>query len=264
MRKKVFFLVVACAVIALVVGYETGGVIAENKCLQAQQAQALPTLFPTVIAQQRAAEALSEEFSVRLKLPAVDKNDKGALADLIVERSAGDSAVFVKFSGNSPLINPDTQASLRTALDVAQRVSGKTLSGKNLYYSISTSSDVVGGRSAGAAMTVATIAVLKGEALRPDALVTGTIEADGSIGQVGKVYQKALALKEEGFNLFVVPEGEGKQSIPTESCEEKTEPDGTQSRECTTTYKIIDIGKEVGIRVVEVKNIREAYALLKR
>jgi predicted S18 family serine protease len=207
---------------------------------------------------------LNDEYSVRLKLPAVDRNDQGALADLIVERSSGDGAVFVRFSGNSPLINPDTQTSLRTALEVAQRVSGKTLAGKNLYYSISTSSDVVGGKSAGAAMAVATIAVLKGEALRPDALITGTIESDGGIGQVGKVYQKALALKAEGYNLFVVPEGEGKQSVPTEQCEEKTEPDGTQSRECTTVYTVVDVGKEAGISVVEAKTVREAYALMKR
>jgi uncharacterized protein len=243
------------------VGYQTGGVISQQK----ECAEASPQAFPTVIAPQQkcSGETLSDEFSVRLKLPAVDRNDQGALADLVVERSAGDGAVFVRFSGNSPLINPDTQTSLRTALEVAQRVSGKSLSGKNLYYSISTSSDVVGGQSAGAAMTVATIAVLKGEALRPDALVTGTIQPDGGIGPVGKVYQKALALKAEGYNLFVVPQGEGKQSVPAESCEEKQGSNGPE-KECTTTYKTVDIEKETGVHIVEVQNIREAYALMKR
>ena len=261
LHQQVIFLVIACAAIALFVGYQTGGLVAPAKqeCPSAQQ-----QVFPTVITQQNCAgQALNDEFSVRLKLPAVDRNDQGALADLVVERSSGDGVVFVRFSGNSPLINPDTQSSLRTALEVAQSVSGKGLSGKNLYYSISTSSDVVGGKSAGAAMAVATIAVLKGEALRPDALITGTIEPDGAIGQVGKVYQKALALKADGYNLFVVPAGEGKQSVPTEQCEEKQGANGPE-KECTTVYKIVDVGEEAGIRIVEVKNVREAYALMKR
>jgi uncharacterized protein len=257
-------MIVLCALIALYVGYQTGGAIEPRS--ECPTIEPSTQSFPTVAAQQQTCskETLNDEFSVRLKLPAVDRNDQGALADLVVERSNGDGAVFVRFSGNSPLINPDTQTSLRTALDVAQRVSGKSLGGKNLYYSISTSSDVVGGKSAGAAMTVATIAVLKGEALRPDALVTGPIESDGSIGQVGKVYQKALALKAEGYALFVVPAGEGKQSVPSEECEEIQAPDGTTTKSCTTNYKLVDIGKEAGISVVEAKNIREAYALMKR
>ncbi|MFH0973306.1 MAG: S16 family serine protease [Candidatus Micrarchaeota archaeon] len=262
LQKQVFVLMILCAAIALLVGYQTGGVISAPKqdCPEAS-GQA----FPTVIAPNACSkENLNDEFSVRLKLPAVDRNNQGALADLVVERSAGDGAVFVRFSGSSPLINPDTQTSLRTALDVAQRISGKNLAGKNLYYSISTSSDVVGGQSAGAAMTVATIAVLKGETLRPDALITGTIEADGGIGQVGKVFEKAQALKAEGYSLFVVPAGEGRQSVPKESCEDVQAPDGTTTRECTTAYKIVDVGEETGIRVVEAKNIREAYALMKR
>jgi predicted S18 family serine protease len=269
LHKQVILVIIACAAIALFVGYQTGGVIsapktdAQNQACNGEQTQ--QQLFPTISAPQECSKtSLNDEFSVRLKLPAVDRNDQGALADLIVERSSGDGEVFIRFNGNSPLINPDTQTSLRTAMDVAQRVSGKTIAGKNLYYAISTTSDVVGGKSAGAAITVATIAVLKGEALRPDALITGTIESDGTIGQVGKVYEKALALKEEGYNLFVVPEGEGKQSVPSESCTETTAANGENNRECTTIYKIVDVGKEAGISVVEAENVREAYALMKR
>ncbi len=262
LHKQVVAMVILCAAIAFFVGYQTGGVFSPKP---AECPESTPQPYPTVITQNNCAQqSFDNEFSVRLKLPAVDRNDQGALADLVVERTSGDGEVFVRFSGTSPLINPDTQTSLRTALDVAEQVSGKTLSGKNLYYSISTSSDVVGGQSAGAAMTIATIAALKGEALRPDALITGTINADGSIGQVGKVYEKAQALKADGYTMFVVPAGEGKQSVPTQDCEDVQAGDGTTTRSCSTSYKIVDIGKEVGINVVEAKNIREAYALMKR
>ena len=68
----------------------------------------------------------------------------------------------------------------------------------------------VGGPSAGLAFTLAVL-----EKLTPGELtggrkvaVTGTIEIDGTVGEVGGVAQKAAAVREHGADVFLVPPGE--------------------------------------------------------
>ena len=65
------------------------------------------------------------------------------------------------------------------------------------------------GPSAGAALTIATIAALKHDSIRSDVVITGTINADGTIGQIGGVLEKAQAAKDIGAKLFLVPVGQG-------------------------------------------------------
>ena len=68
----------------------------------------------------------------------------------------------------------------------------------------------VGGPSAGLAFTLAVL-----EKLTPGELtagrkvaVTGTIEIDGTVGDVGGVAQKTAAVREHGADVFLVPPGE--------------------------------------------------------
>lgn len=68
----------------------------------------------------------------------------------------------------------------------------------------------VGGPSAGLAFTLAVL-----EKLTPGELtagrkvaVTGTIEIDGTVGDVGGVAQKTAAVRERGADVFLVPPGE--------------------------------------------------------
>ena len=70
--------------------------------------------------------------------------------------------------------------------------------------------DQIGGPSAGLAMTVALL-----ERLSPGELtggkkvaITGTIEGDETVGEVGGVKQKTLAVKAAGAKLFIVPMSE--------------------------------------------------------
>ena len=67
---------------------------------------------------------------------------------------------------------------------------------------------LVGGPSAGAAFTLATIAAIEKKAADPNTAITGTINSDGSIGQIGGVIEKATAAAEKGLELFVVPKGQ--------------------------------------------------------
>lgn len=201
--------------------------------------------------------------TVSLALPAVDKLDNGVLGLLEVEATThGKGAVYVRFDASTPLINPDTQTSLRTAIEVAKTITGSNGSKIDLYYGITSNSDLVGGQSAGTAMTVATLALLTGTKLRKDVAVTGTILEDGTIGPVGKILQKATAVKKAGFKVFLVPTGESIQRIPKEYCKEETVGNAI-FRNCQVVYEEVNVTKEVGIDVFEVATVGEAFARMK-
>ncbi len=126
-----------------------------------------------------------------------------------------------------------------------------------MIYSIETNASVIGGPSAGAALTVATIAVLENKILNPKVMITGTINSDGTIGPVGEIVAKAKAAKDIGATTFIVPDGQAVQTyyIPEEKCQ-KFGP----VTYCTTEYtaKKVDASKDAGITVKEVSNINEA------
>lgn len=67
--------------------------------------------------------------------------------------------------------------------------------------------DSIGGPSAGLAFTLALIdALTEGELSPPGGVaVTGTMGADGSVGPIGALVQKAVAVRRAGVGLFLVP-----------------------------------------------------------
>jgi PDZ domain-containing protein len=81
-------------------------------------------------------------------------------------------------------------------------------------YEVDLESERIGGPSAGLAYALEVIDVLTPGELtggRPVA-VTGTIELDGSVGEVGGVVQKTAAVEDAGIGLFLVPMGELEQA----------------------------------------------------
>lgn len=192
---------------------------------------------------------------VELGLPAVDQNGNGVITKLRVEARPGNGKVLTNI--DKLLFWVDTQQSIQTAKIVAENVTGIDASKFDLIYTIESNASLVGGPSAGAALTIATIAVLENKSLKKGVMMTGTINPDGSIGEVGGVLEKARAAKEFGATVFLVPYGQGTETYlePEEKCVRKL-----NFVFCETTYKpkTINIGKEVGISVIEVKNIEEA------
>ncbi|MBI5225894.1 hypothetical protein HY994_01485 [Candidatus Micrarchaeota archaeon] len=208
------------------------------------------------------AAAIQSARKVVIRLPAVDKEGNGALADFTVEAVPGKGRVFIGFD-SSPLVNSDTQSSLRVALDVAKRLSKTDANRFDVFYSFSTQSDVVGGKSAGAAATVATLAAFSGNALRPDVLLTGTVEPDGTIGPVGKILEKAKAVRAAGYRTFLVPQGESVQNVVVEECKQQQTDNGFM-RQCASTSRSQDIASLVpGLSIVEVKDVLDAYRMIK-
>ncbi len=193
--------------------------------------------------------------SVILFIPAVDNNGNGIMTKLIVEAKPGNGKVLIDIDNLFFWI--DTQQSIRTAKKVAEKYLKMNLSNYDLIYKIETNAQVVGGPSAGAAITIATILALLDKQPNKNVSITGTINEDGTIGQVGAVYEKAKAAKDFGIKIFLVPKD---QSIETELIPKKECTKVMNFEFCTITYEVnkINIGEKVGIKVIEVSNIEEA------
>jgi uncharacterized protein len=146
-----------------------------------------------------------EEMASVIKVPAVDENGKGVLTEIGVTVKPGSGKTLTSIE--NILFFVDTQNSIRTARDVARDLTGFDLFQHDLIYTIKANASLIEGPSAGAAITIATIAALEGKELRPGVMITGTIRPDGSIGRVGQIQEKARVAKESGASLFLIPRG---------------------------------------------------------
>lgn len=195
-----------------------------------------------------------------IPLAAVDSDEKGVVAHLNTEIRNGSGLVLVNI--NDILADYLTQYSARVAAQVAANYSKMDLNGLDVIYSIKANATVIGGPSAGAALTVATIALLENRTLNKDVIITGTINEDSSIGEIGGVLEKGKAAKENGFKLFLVPLGQGTDVVRYK--EEKTCRNFDLINYCEV--KIISektsISEEIGIETREVKDLKEALDYL--
>lgn len=193
---------------------------------------------------------------IRLNLPAVDSEGNGVVATLTTRVQPGPGLVLVSVNGAKPA--PDTQASALTAARVAANLTGRSLDAVDVIFSIEAEAQVVEGPSAGAAMAVAAAAALEGRALRRDVTITGSVDENGLIGQVGAIEEKARAARAHGATLFLVPPGQnaaGIETRPLRACETEN-----GIRFCRVEFEemTVDLGDRVGLRVVEVATVEEA------
>ena len=192
-------------------------------------------------------------------IPAVNENNNGVIATLVTEVKPGNGLVLVNI--NDILADFYTQFSARTAASVASNYTGVNLSNLDVVYQIKANASIVGGPSAGAAMTVATIALLSNKELEENVMITGAINQDGGIERVGADPQKAEAAKNIGIKLFLVPEGDNVKAseyIKEKSCNNY---DGLIF--CQIIYKPqeVKLFKDSDLEIKEVKNIDEAAKL---
>ena len=101
----------------------------------------------------------------------------------------------------------------------------------------------VGGRidgpSAGGLMTIGVLAALRGDQIRDDAAMTGTINPDGTIGPVGGIPYKIQGAAAAGKTLVLIPVGRVEQGVD-----------------------LIDHGRRLGVEVREMSDIYTAYEAL--
>lgn len=157
------------------------------------------------------ASALSQR-SANANIVAVSaETNRGVMGITTVEIVPGQGRLLIS---TNPFIEPDTQQSVAIAKAVAENYTGVSLSRNDIIVSFGLLGDggrsvqLVGGPSAGAALTLATIAAMLNTTLKPNVAITGQILPDGSIGSVGGIIEKATAAGEAGMKLFIVPAGE--------------------------------------------------------
>jgi uncharacterized protein len=230
----------------------------------------LANAFPQVtLATTKTAEIYEGSVSITYRnvtvyAPAVASTDTGYVGVIstitVTIQSNGTGRVFVD---TLPLTQVDMQGSARLAVKVASAlvendincdVDPKTY---DYFFVVRTSSPVIGGPSAGAMMTVATIALLENFKLANNTVMTGMINPDGSIGPIGGITQKIDAAYSVGATHFLIPYGQGTY---TELVTRTESSNGwIRTETIPVTRNVADYAMEnYGITVTEVADINEA------
>lgn len=176
---------------------------------------------------------------------------------ITVEIRPGTGEVLIN---TEPRTGFDIQSSVRLAAAVAENVTGFTLADRDIVVSIKASEvvEAVDGPSAGAALAVIMVAALEGKEVRPDVMITGTVESGGRIGPVGGISSKAEAAATAGASIFLIPSGQVEQTVFREV--KRTILPGFSIT--TLEPMIVDLrdyaSERWGLRVVEVGHIAEA------
>ncbi len=204
-----------------------------------------------------------EFYNVSVYAPAVAQTEngyEGVISTITVTiQSNGSGRVFVD---TLPLTQVDMQGSARLAVKVA---SSLVKNDKNLnlnpdeydyFFVIRTSAPVIGGPSAGAVMTLATISLLENWTIDKNLVMTGMINPDGSIGPIGGIPYKIDAANSVGATRFLIPKG---QMTYTETITETTTQNGwTQIITKPVERNVSDYAmNNYGMEVFEVADIND-------
>lgn len=197
--------------------------------------------------------ALEEGVSVPLVADKVTGDgEEGALLGAQVIVVNGTGHVFVD---TNPYTQVDLQGSARLAAMVASDVLGVDEKAYDFYYIIEISSPIIGGPSAGGALTVATIAAINKWTLKPNVVMTGMINPDESIGPVGGIPYKLEAAAAKNYTLFLVPEGQTTVTIKNSTSYSR----GSRIiiGESEETVDVVELGKKLNVTVKEVSTIQD-------
>ncbi len=130
------------------------------------------------------------------------QNLTGGTANINLQIRTGTGRVFID---TFPFSKLDTQISTRFAKEIACSYTKKDCSNYDFFYTIRADSNIVGGPSAGGAISALTAALLESKSVRKDIAMTGTINSGGIIGAVGGVKEKVLAAQEAGMKIVIIP-----------------------------------------------------------
>ncbi len=187
-----------------------------------------------------AAMPVSYARSGQLPLLAVSQTQKGyvgSLAQLHLEVSPGTGRVFID---TFPLTRLDTQVSTRFANQIACRQTNVNCQLYDFFYTIRADTSIIGGPSAGAAVSALTIATLENLRVEGRTSITGSINSGGVVGPVGGLKEKIDAASRVGIRKVLIPSGTA-----------------FYRREDNTSIDLIEYGAEKGVEVIEVSDLDE-------
>jgi len=199
------------------------------------------------------------EDGVTIPLVADSSTPDGEQGILLFARVIATNGTGHVFVDTSPYTQVDLQGSARLAAMVASDVLGIDQRAYDFYYIIDISSPIIGGPSAGGALTVATIAAVKNWTLKPDVVMTGMINPDESIGPVGGIPYKLEAAAAQNYTLFLVPEGQG--TITLQKLITRAKGSVIISNDVEETVDVIKLGEELNVTVQEVSTIQEVVKI---
>lgn len=156
----------------------------------------------------------------------------GGIADLYLEIKPGRGTIFID---SFPLTRLDTQISTRFANEIACDFLKADCDKYDFFYTIRAKATIVGGPSAGAAITALTISVLEDLEIDKNTVLTGTINSGGLIGPVAGINEKVGAAVDKGFTKVLIPKWQSSVNVS----------------------QIQDKGLTESITVVKVKNLEE-------
>ena len=165
----------------------------------------------------------------------------GSKADLYVDIRAGSGRVYID---TYPLSKIDTQISTRFARDIACDFLNLDCSNLDFLYAITAKTPIIGGPSAGAAISALTAALLLDLEVKPGVAITGTINSGSVLGPVGGVKEKIDAAANYGMNTVVIPESNQYVS------------------QSGSNLDLINYGRGKGVRVVAVSELNDALYFL--
>ncbi len=143
-----------------------------------------------------------------LKLLAVEEQENhyvGSDADLYLElKEGGFGRVFLE---TTPLTKLDTQVSTRFAKEIACSHLKLNCNQYDFIYTIRARSSIIGGPSAGAAISALTAIAVLDLDYDQSIAVTGTINSGGLIGSVGGVKEKLEAAARANLKKVLIPLG---------------------------------------------------------
>jgi uncharacterized protein len=137
----------------------------------------------------------------------------------------------------------DTQISTRFAKEIACDYADVNCDGYDFFYTLESDAPIIGGPSAGAAISVLTAAVLKGYDIKEDVAITGTINSGGLIGPVSGLRQKIEISPDVGINIVLIPSG---QSV---------------IKEMNLSWDLIEYAEPLGVDVIEATDMDEAVSI---
>ncbi len=209
---------------------------------------------------------LKNDLKGNSNIVAVSGNGFGIIGKVNVDIVDGEGLVLVN---TNPFLEADTQLSAVTAVNVAKGLTQVNLENKNVIIDFNVpninleNQGVVGGPSAGVAMTLAVVAALNQEEVK-DIIVTGAILPNGNIGQVGGIVEKADIAADTNHTLFIIPKGQG-EFIYYERQVRTRNVRGFNIRNFVLVPKSLDLieyfQEEKNLTMVEVNNIQDVLEL---
>jgi uncharacterized protein len=194
-----------------------------------------------------------------IQVSAFESSYEGVTMTAEVEIRRGEGRLLIN---TQPKIGIDLQASGQTAETVVQHLTGVSFNNLDVILTIrgESETDVVDGPSAGAAITVCIMAALQNRTTNSNVFISGTVNPDGTIGQVGGLPFKALAAAKKGASLFLVPLDQSNVTV-TVPKEESPMPGFTivsYQQEQVNLQQLLS-AQGYNVHVNEVKTIADAY-----